>query len=147
MSTLLVRNAGLLVTMDDAQREIPGGGLFIRNGWIEQAGPSETLPTDADEILDLEGHILLPGLINTHHHLYQTLTRVVPAAQDADLFQWLKTLYPIWARRSSAWRSWRSRAALPPAIITTSSPMAAAWTTRSRRRAWWDCACTPLGDQ
>ncbi len=98
MSTLLVRNAGLLVTMDDARREIPGGGLFIRNGWIEQAGPSETLPTDADEILDLEGHILLPGLINTHHHLYQTLTRVVPAAQDSDLFQWLKTLYPIWAR-------------------------------------------------
>ncbi len=56
------------------------------------------LPSTADEILDLHGHILLPGLINTHHHFYQTLTRAVPAAQDANLFNWLKTLYPIWAR-------------------------------------------------
>jgi cytosine/adenosine deaminase-related metal-dependent hydrolase len=56
------------------------------------------LPTTADEILDLRGHIVLPGLINIHHHFYQTLTRAVPAAQDANLFNWLKTLYPIWAR-------------------------------------------------
>ncbi len=98
MSTLLVRRATLLVTMDDARREIPNGGMFIRDGFIEQIGPTETLPQEADEVLDLEGHIVLPGLINTHHHFYQTLTRAVPAAQDANLFQWLKTLYPIWAR-------------------------------------------------
>jgi cytosine/adenosine deaminase-related metal-dependent hydrolase len=61
-------------------------------------GPTESLPDSADEILDLGGHIVLPGLINTHHHFYQTLTRVVPQAQDANLFNWLKTLYPIWAR-------------------------------------------------
>ncbi len=84
--------------MDDHRREIPGGGLFVRDGWIEQVGPSETLPTEADTILDLQGHIVLPGLINTHHHFYQTLTRAVPAAQDANLFNWLVTLYPIWAR-------------------------------------------------
>src|SRR5205085_4940715 len=56
------------------------------------------LPATADEVLDLSGHVVLPGLVNTHHHLYQTLTRAVPAAQDADLFHWLATLYPIWAR-------------------------------------------------
>lgn len=98
MTTLLVRNTTLLATMDDHRREIPLGGLFIRDGFIEQVGPTQELPNEADEILDLNGHILLPGLINTHHHFYQTLTRVVPAAQDANLFNWLKTLYPIWAR-------------------------------------------------
>ena len=98
MTTLLVRNAHILVTMDDQRREIPGGGIFIRDGFIEQVGESDQLPSKADQILDLKGHILLPGLINTHHHFYQTLTRVVPEAQDANLFHWLKTLYPIWAR-------------------------------------------------
>jgi cytosine/adenosine deaminase-related metal-dependent hydrolase len=98
MPTLLVKNAAILVTMDDHQREIPEGGLFVRDGFIEQVGPTKELPTTADEILDLSGHLVLPGLVNTHHHFYQTLTRAVPAAQDANLFNWLKTLYPIWAR-------------------------------------------------
>jgi 8-oxoguanine deaminase len=98
MPTLLIKNATSLVTMDDHQREIPGGGLFIRDGFIEQVGTSSALPKIADEVLDLTGHLILPGLINTHHHFYQTLTRAVPAAQDANLFNWLKTLYPIWAR-------------------------------------------------
>ncbi len=97
MSTLLVKNA-YIATMDDHQREIPEGGLFIRDGFIEQVGPSASLPPTADEILDLSGHVILPGLVNTHHHFYQTLTRNVPAAQDANLFNWLKTLYLIWAR-------------------------------------------------
>lgn len=98
MSTLLVRNANLCVTMDGHRREIPDGGLFARDGFIEQVGPSSELPQQADRVIDLKGHILLPGLVNTHHHFYQTLTRAVPAAQDANLFNWLKTLYPIWAR-------------------------------------------------
>jgi cytosine/adenosine deaminase-related metal-dependent hydrolase len=98
MPTLLIKNATVLVTMDDHQREIPEGGLFIRDGFIKQVGPSASLPKAADEVLDLSGHLLLPGLVNTHHHFYQTLTRAVPAAQDANLFNWLKTLYPIWAR-------------------------------------------------
>jgi cytosine/adenosine deaminase-related metal-dependent hydrolase len=84
--------------MDEAQREIPEGGLFVRDGFIEQVGLTSELPQAADEVIDLRGHLLLPGLVNTHHHFYQTLTRVVPAAQDANLFNWLKTLYPIWAR-------------------------------------------------
>jgi 8-oxoguanine deaminase len=98
MSSFLVNHAMTLVTMDDHRREIPDGGLFIRDGFIEQVGPTSELPTEADEVLDISGHILLPGLINTHHHFYQTLTRVIPAAQDANLFNWLKTLYPIWGR-------------------------------------------------
>jgi len=97
MSTLLLKNA-LIVTMDDHQREIPEGGLFMRDGFIEQVGATNELPRSADEVLDLKGHVVLPGLVNTHHHFYQTLTRAVPAAQDANLFNWLKTLYPIWAR-------------------------------------------------
>ncbi len=98
MSTLLVKHATVLVTHDAARREIADGGLFARDGVITQVGPTSELPTEADEVLDLSGHVVLPGLVNTHHHLYQTLTRAVPAAQDADLFHWLVTLYPIWAR-------------------------------------------------
>jgi len=97
MTTLLVKNAHI-VTMDDHQREIPDGGLFIRRGLIQEVGPMSELSATADEVLDLAGHVVLPGLVNTHHHFYQTLTRAVPAAQDANLFHWLKTLYPIWAR-------------------------------------------------
>jgi 8-oxoguanine deaminase len=97
MSTLLIKNAHI-VTMDDHQREIPEGGLFIRRGLIQEVGPMSELSETADEVLDLKGHIVLPGLVNTHHHFYQTLTRAVPAAQDANLFNWLTALYPIWAR-------------------------------------------------
>lgn len=98
MATLLIKHAHIL-TMDDRQTEFSDGGLFIRDGFIEQVGQVSDLSyKDADEVLDLSGHVLAPGLINTHHHFYQTLTRAVPAAQDANLFNWLKTLYPIWAR-------------------------------------------------
>jgi 8-oxoguanine deaminase len=98
MGTLLVRNAPVLVTHDPERREIPDGGLFARDGFIVKVGPTAELPSSADEVLDATGHVVMPGLVNTHHHLYQTLTRAVPAAQDADLFHWLVTLYPIWAR-------------------------------------------------
>ena len=97
MSTLLIRHATVLVTMDAGRREIADGALFCRDGRVEVVGASADLPATADEVLDLTGHIVLPGLINTHHHLYQTLTRAVPAVQDADLFHWLNRLYPIWA--------------------------------------------------
>jgi cytosine/adenosine deaminase-related metal-dependent hydrolase len=96
--TLLVKNAAVLVTMDDARRELRDAGLYIEDNRIVAVGPTATLPATADEIIDLRGHIVLPGLINTHHHMYQSLTRAVPAAQDVELFGWLETLYPIWAR-------------------------------------------------
>lgn len=98
MTTLLVKNAQLLVTMDDHRREIPGGGLFIRDGFIEKVGREDELSASADEVVDMSGHLVMPGMVNTHHHFYQTLTRAVPAAQNANLFNWLTTLYPIWAR-------------------------------------------------
>jgi len=98
MPTLLIRNAPLLVTMDDARREIADGAVFVRDHVIEAVGPSDALPAMADEVIDARDQIVLPGLINTHHHFYQTLTRVLPAAQDAELFDWLQALYPVWAR-------------------------------------------------
>ena len=96
-STLLARNALVLVTMDGERREIPGGGLYVEDGRIVAVGRAEDLPASADEIIDLAGHVVLPGLVNTHHHMVQSLTRAVPAAQDGELFEWLSTLYPLWA--------------------------------------------------
>ena len=98
MPTLLIRHARLLVTMDAQRREIADGAVFVRDGVIEQVGASLQLPSTADEVIDAHGQVVIPGLVNTHHHMYQTLTRVVPAAQDIELFGWLKTLYPIWAK-------------------------------------------------
>ncbi len=98
MSTLLVKNAAIIVTMDKNDRELRDAAIFCRDGFIEQIGPAAELPQEADEVLDLKDHIVLPGLVNTHHHFYQTLTRALPGAQDANLFNWLKYLYPIWAR-------------------------------------------------
>ena len=106
--TLLLRNADLLCTMqpigsmmgragEDVGQEIQNGGLFARDGVIEVVGASEDLPNDADIVLDLQGHVVIPGMINTHHHLFQNLTRAVSAAQNAPLFGWLQTLYPIWS--------------------------------------------------
>lgn len=99
MGTLLVKNSHTLVTMDDDRRELRDGGLFVRDNVIEQVGTTDALPTTADDVLDLGGrHVLLPGLVNTHHHFFQTLTRAVPAAQNATLFGWLQALYPIWSK-------------------------------------------------
>ena len=96
--TLLLRNAAVVATMDDTDREIADGAVFVRGHAIEAIGPTAALPATADEVIDLAGHVVLPGLVNTHHHFYQTLTRAWPGAQDATLFEWLRTLYPVWAR-------------------------------------------------
>lgn len=101
MTSLLARNAAVLVTMDEERREIPDGAIYAEDGFIVAAGATSDLPDSADEVIDLSGQIVLPGLVNTHHHFYQTLTRAVPGAQDAGLFEWLRTLYPIWARMSA----------------------------------------------
>ena len=95
MATLLIRNADVLVTMDGQRRELSGGSLFVRDGVIEAVG--ENISSSADETVDAGGCVVTPGLVNTHHHLYQTLTRAVPGGQDALLFGWLQTLYPIWS--------------------------------------------------
>jgi cytosine/adenosine deaminase-related metal-dependent hydrolase len=100
MSTLLAKNAEILVTMDDERREIPDGGILVRDGFVEQVGPTDELPADADVVLDMSGQIVLPGFVNTHHHLDQTLTRALPLAQDINLFPWLQAHYRIWARKT-----------------------------------------------
>ncbi|WP_194724161.1 8-oxoguanine deaminase [Noviherbaspirillum malthae] len=96
-STLLVKHARVLVTMDDTRREIADGAVFVRGNVIEQVGLTADLPQDADEVIDAGGCVVLPGLVNTHHHMYQSLTRVIPGAQNGELFNWLQNLYPIWA--------------------------------------------------
>ncbi|MBA3504390.1 MAG: 8-oxoguanine deaminase, partial [Betaproteobacteria bacterium] len=95
-ATLLLKNATVVATMDDARTEIHDGAVFIRGNVIEAVGASALLPASADTTIDCGGKVLLPGLINTHHHFSQTLTRAVPAAQNVELFAWLKALYPIW---------------------------------------------------
>ncbi|QHB27366.1 hydroxydechloroatrazine ethylaminohydrolase [Pseudomonas monteilii] len=122
--TLLVKNAALLVTMDGERREIKHGGLFIEDNLIKQVGPSDTLPQQADVILDMAGKVVIPGLVNTHHHMYQSLTRVVPAAQDGELFNWLTNLYPIWARLTPEMIAVSTQTAMAELILsgcTTSS--------------------------
>ncbi|UWR08153.1 8-oxoguanine deaminase [Ruegeria sp. B32] len=95
MPEILLRNADAILTMDDNRQELAGADLLICDGQIARIG--QGLTTDG-EVHDLGGCVVTPGLVNTHHHLYQTLTRAVPAGQDALLFGWLQTLYPIWAR-------------------------------------------------
>lgn len=97
MATLLATNITHLATFDDARRELRDGAILVRDGVIEGVGAvAEFEGVRADRVLDLAGHVAMPGLVNTHHHMYQNLTRVM--AQDAELFEWLTTLYPVWER-------------------------------------------------
>ena len=93
MKTTVIKNADVVVTMDATRREIAGGDVLIRDGVIVGVGQG----LSGDQVINAAGCVVTPGLVNTHHHLYQTLTRVVPGGQDALLFGWLQTLYPIWA--------------------------------------------------
>ncbi|MDO8884847.1 8-oxoguanine deaminase [Pseudotabrizicola sp.] len=96
MRDILIRNADVVVTMDASRRELAGADVLLRGGVIAAVGPGIDAP--GAEVVEARGCVVTPGLVNTHHHLYQTLTRAVPGGQDALLFGWLKTLYPIWAR-------------------------------------------------
>ena len=101
MSTLLIHNARCIATLDDAGLELADASIFIRNNLIEHIGPTADLPPGcramADEVIDARHHLVTPGLVNTHHHMFQSLTRAIPAVQNAELFGWLRGLYPIWA--------------------------------------------------
>ena len=124
MKTKLIRNATVLVTMDAERREIAGGGLYVEDNRITAVGPTAEMPMEADEVIDLAGHIVVPGLINTHHHMYQSLTRVVPGAQDGELFTWLSSLYPLWARLTPEMIDISTRVAMAELLLsgcTTSS--------------------------
>ena len=97
MTTLLIRNATCVATFDDARTEWRDASVFVRENRVEAIGPAAELPQTADDVIDALGHLVVPGLVNTHHHMYQSLTRAIPAVQDAELFSWLRGLYPIWA--------------------------------------------------
>ncbi len=123
MSTLLIKNIHTLVTMDSDRRELTNAYILVRDGIIESAGlTSESSDLQADEVLDCQQHIVLPGLINTHHHMVQSLTRVM--AQNDELFGWLKTLYPIWSRLTGEAVYFASKLAMAELMLsgcTTSS--------------------------
>src|SRR5438093_105111 len=93
MATTLLKNLMIAPLQGDASA-CTRGDLLIRDGRLADLA---TLQGAADETIDLDGCLAVPGLVNTHHHLYQTLTRGLPAAQNAELFEWLTTQYPIWA--------------------------------------------------
>jgi cytosine/adenosine deaminase-related metal-dependent hydrolase len=97
MATLLIHNADCVATFDDARRELRGASVLVDGHRIAAIGPAADLPAEADEVIDARGHLVMPGMVNTHHHMYQSLTRAIPATQDAELFGWLRGLYPIWA--------------------------------------------------
>jgi cytosine/adenosine deaminase-related metal-dependent hydrolase len=92
----IIKNAHTILTMDDTRRELRGHDILLRDGVIAAIGENLPVPAGA-EIVDGQNAIVTPGLVNTHHHLYQSLTRAVPGGQDALLFGWLQALYPIWA--------------------------------------------------
>lgn len=95
MTDLVIRNARCVATLDEARRELAGGWVAITGGLVEAVGVGE--PPVADETIDATDCLVTPGLINTHHHLYQNLTRAFPPMTDKPLFGWLQSLYPLWA--------------------------------------------------
>ena len=101
MRTLLIQNARCIATFDEsrplAEQQLRDASLLIQGNTITAIGPAAALPQTADEVINARGHLVTPGLINTHHHMYQSLTRAIPLVQNAELFGWLRGLYPIWA--------------------------------------------------
>jgi cytosine/adenosine deaminase-related metal-dependent hydrolase len=128
MPTLLIRNADCVATFDhpdpNQSRELRQASVFVRDNRIEAIGPAAELPATAEEVIDARGHLVLPGLVNTHHHMYQSLTRAIPQAQNAELFGWLRALYPIWAGLTPEMVQVSSRVAMAELLLsgcTTSS--------------------------
>ncbi|MCZ8294870.1 MAG: 8-oxoguanine deaminase [Hylemonella sp.] len=101
MTTLLIKDARCIATQDDARTELRDASILIRDGFIDRILPVGTdlraLVAEVDEVIDARKHVVIPGMVNTHHHMVQCLTRAIPGVQNAELFSWLKGLYPIWA--------------------------------------------------
>ena len=96
MADLLIRNARLVATVDDARRELPGGWVAVTGNLIDAVGASTDPEPPAARVLDATDCLVTPGLVNTHHHIYQNLTRAYPPMTDKPLFGWLQSLYPLW---------------------------------------------------
>jgi len=135
MTKLLLRDADVVATFDDAGVVLENASIFVRDNVIERVGLATELTQNADEVIDARGMILMPGLVNTHHHFYQTLTRTVPGTQDVDLFTWLRRLYPIWARITPEAMRVSSAVAMAELMLsgcTTSSDHTYVWPNGSR---------------
>src|SRR5947209_2513140 len=135
MASLLIQHATLIVSKDDSDTRWTDGGIYVEGNAIQQIGPTDQLPQKADQVINATNMILLPGLVNTHHHFYQTLTRNVPAAQDVNLFHWLRTLYPIWAGMTPEAIAVSTKIALAELLLsgcTTSSDHTYVWPNGSR---------------
>lgn len=111
--TLLIRQARCVATLDDDRHEWRDASILVRGSRIEAVGPAADLPATAEVVIDARNHLVVPGLVNTHHHMYQSLTRALPGVQDAELFGWLRGLYPVWA-------------GLTPEMVTVSTQVAMA---------------------
>ena len=124
MTDLLVRNARLVAAMDAERTEIPGGWVAVTDGFVSGVGLAGTEPSDAARIIDATDCLVTPGLVNAHHHLYQNLTRAFHPALGGNLFDWLRTLYPLWGRldeEASHVSAWVGLAELALSGCTTSS--------------------------
>lgn len=135
MPSLLIQHATLLVSMDDNDTRWTDGAIYVIDNVISQIGPTQQLPQEADYMLNAQGMVILPGLVNTHHHFYQTLTRNLPAAQNANLFHWLRAHYPIWAGLTPEAISVSTKTALAELMLsgcTTSSDHTYMWPNGAR---------------
>ncbi len=135
MTSLLIQNAAQIVSMDDADTVWEDGAIYVVDQAIQQIGPTQALPQQADVVIDARGMLIMPGLVNTHHHFYQTLTRNVPGPQDCILFDWLRTLYPIWARLTPEAISISTKTAIAELMLsgcTTASDHTYIWPNGSR---------------
>jgi cytosine/adenosine deaminase-related metal-dependent hydrolase len=119
VSRLLIEGCEVVVTMDDAGTELAGGSILIEDGvvaWVGSGSPPGADGADGAERLDGRGTVAIPGLVNTHHHLYQTLTRA--RAQDQGLFGWLRELYPVWAGVDAEWERAAARVSLAELVLS-----------------------------
>jgi cytosine/adenosine deaminase-related metal-dependent hydrolase len=139
IDTILLRNAASIATFDATERELAGGWILIAGPQIVAVGAANEPEPPAERTIDASDMVLVPGFVNTHHHFYQTLTRAVPGAQDAELFAWLQCLYPIWARMD------------PPALrsataIACAELLLSGCTTASDHTYMWPNGCS-IDDQ
>lgn len=122
MADLVIHNARCVATMDDAVGDLTAGWVAVTDGLVEAVGTGR--PPEADQQLDAGDCLVTPGLVNTHHHLYQNLTRAYPPMTDKPLFGWLQSLYPLWAAldsESAYVSAWVGLAELALSGCTTSS--------------------------
>ncbi len=135
MTSLLIKHASLVVSMDDSDTRWTDADIFVEDNTISYIGPADQFPAEAEQVIDASNMIILPGLVNTHHHFFQTLTRNLPQAQNADLFHWLRVHYPIWSRLTPEAIAISTRVALAELMLsgcTTSSDHTYIWPNGAR---------------